>query len=73
MGQSDSLGKYVLHRILSSLQIKQIVNTAERYLGTSTAEQGWKRLTSWDLCRIQQCMGIEMQGWLEQPLPPRAT
>lgn len=42
MGHSDSLGKYVLHRILSSLQIKQIVNTAERYLQSQHHKAGLK-------------------------------
>jgi len=47
LGQSDSLGNYVLRRILSSLQIKQIVHTAERYVGPSTAEQHWEGLMGW--------------------------
>lgn len=42
MGHSDSLGKYVLHGILSSLQIKQIVNTAERYLRSQHHKAGLK-------------------------------
>lgn len=42
VGHSDSLGKYVLHRILSSLQIKQIVNTAERYLRSQHRKAGLK-------------------------------
>lgn len=42
VGHSDSLGKYVLHRILSSLQIKQIVNTAERYLRSQHHKAGLK-------------------------------
>lgn len=63
MGQSDSLGNYVLHRILSSLQIKQMVHTPERYLGPSTAERhwegliGWEGLMDWDPCKIKLMPG----------------
>lgn len=42
VGHGDSLGKYVLHGILSSLQIKQIVNTAERYLRSQHHKAGLK-------------------------------
>lgn len=44
LGQNESLGKYVWYRILSSLKIKQNVNTSDTFYHSTTAKRYFNRL-----------------------------